>query len=690
MIVPKMFSHKTLSTLADSGKVTGVLLLSVNESIAILEKPTRYSDDSSCPNAVSSLYQHPDDKACKVGDAYAWNPAGSDILLEDWPFPIFYVASPEKVDFLLNDCYERFNNKEPRDWPLCAVELRAHMYSAVDTTTCQRRNRLINIFSPTHVCDPLGDQNIFYLLNDLDKVNFAQDRFADGSVTVVSVRLDAANIVDKSEIGLDSPTTGIVTLLSVANILAKAKHNGDFTIRPDKSVLFALLQGESFDYIGSSRMVYDMTEGKFPEERPGSNKDDNEAEDVEDEEKEKAKTYWPLIDLKSMDFYLELGQLFNHEDQVFLHTDDTTKANPMMSNLINQGQSVNLRIARAPSEIQGLPPASVQSALKHRRNLKHVVMTNFERSYENPFYHSIFDNASYLSPEYDYANTDNPLVLHLAKISEAVAKFLIGEVGDRNINVEANTTLINELIHCYVDTAKCDLFKAASGPEVYVHKDAPDLPLPQYVGVDRSPTSHTVITHRLLGYLTGNRLNEEEYRLGNCSTPVDQKVYDMLFLKGESPPSWFNGTKEECQDDPECGYCFNVTEWRSEAVSPGNTDILRFDEFFNQSYFPAFIIDDYDYKNTTYGAWAESSWQSTSSRVFLKASPVQDRGYLALGIIVMIMSFIVVGWTDRFAGEIFDLSAPEELDGAAPPRSNQIPAASTGQASGEVNNAAHI
>ena len=36
-------------------------------------------------------------------------------------------------------------------------------------------------------------------------------------------------------------------------------RSGDAT-----NVLFAFLNGEAFDYIGSSRMVYDITEGAFP------------------------------------------------------------------------------------------------------------------------------------------------------------------------------------------------------------------------------------------------------------------------------------------------------------------------------------------------------------------------------------------------------------------------------------------
>ena len=39
--------------------------------------------------------------------------------------------------------------------------------------------------------------------------------------------------------------------------------------------------------------------------------------------------------------------------------------------------------------------------------------------------------------------------------------------------------------------------------------------------------------------------------------------------------------------------------------------------------------------------------------MFLKADPVRERGYLALGIFLLISSFISVIWLDKFATEIF-------------------------------------
>lgn len=73
-----MFTIKTLKRLKNSNKVSGVLLIKTNS-----EKPSYYSPDDSCPNRYSGY------KSCDPAEP--WNPHGSSLLLEDWPFPMFYI-----------------------------------------------------------------------------------------------------------------------------------------------------------------------------------------------------------------------------------------------------------------------------------------------------------------------------------------------------------------------------------------------------------------------------------------------------------------------------------------------------------------------------------------------------------------------------------------------------------------------
>ena len=97
----------------------------------------------------------------------------------------------------------------------------------------------------------MGDQNIFHLNPQID---FTKDTYDPKSVLVLSTRLDTVNLFDKVELGLGSPTAGIVTMLATAELI----YRSGTMENEAKKVLIALLNGESFDYIGSSRMAFDM------------------------------------------------------------------------------------------------------------------------------------------------------------------------------------------------------------------------------------------------------------------------------------------------------------------------------------------------------------------------------------------------------------------------------------------------
>ena len=109
------------------------------------------------------------------------------------------------------------SDSTPRSWPLCAAELKSHMISSVDTTTCLRRNSFTNPFSPTNFCDRMGDRNVFHMIHQENVTDL--DRYPDQSVLMVSARLDGVNIFDKMEVGYGSPTSSIVTLLATAELL---------------------------------------------------------------------------------------------------------------------------------------------------------------------------------------------------------------------------------------------------------------------------------------------------------------------------------------------------------------------------------------------------------------------------------------------------------------------------------------
>ena len=73
-----MFTRDTLLRLRNTKNINGILLANITES-----RPSFYSPDDTCPNRYSG--------AKKCNDVKPWNPHGSSLLVDDWPFPIFFT-----------------------------------------------------------------------------------------------------------------------------------------------------------------------------------------------------------------------------------------------------------------------------------------------------------------------------------------------------------------------------------------------------------------------------------------------------------------------------------------------------------------------------------------------------------------------------------------------------------------------
>ena len=90
-------------------------------------------------------------------------------------------------------------------------------------------------------------------------------------------------------------------------------------------------------------------------------------------------------------------------------------------------------------------------------------------------------------------------------VAESVAEFVFSQVyeEERNQAFQLDKDIINELLQCYIVTAKCSYYNLSSTSNTPpTNGNAPDSPYPQYVGVSRSSVLHT--------YMIGNIL---------CTTP---------------------------------------------------------------------------------------------------------------------------------------------------------------------------
>ena len=118
--------------------------------------------------------------------------------------------------------------------------------------------------------------------------------------------MDSASMFDGLSTGADTAITGLATLIAVTEMLNKEEIINDISENTEDvdNIMLMLLNGESFDYIGSSRLVYDMVEQKFP--LPLT---DNPSQS-------------PLLGLEHIKYWIELGSLADHNEQnIYLHSD---------------------------------------------------------------------------------------------------------------------------------------------------------------------------------------------------------------------------------------------------------------------------------------------------------------------------------------------------------------------------------
>jgi len=626
LIDPHIFSGELLNRLKSSGNVNGVILPSVTEGLWEGHYPkSGYSDDSTCPN---------DDSQCSSSNP--WNPSGSNAMWIDWGFPIFLVQNANATDKLYN-CFLDYNNKTPLSWPLCSMELKANMYGAKDSQTCIRRSNLFNI-TPLTVCDPLSDNNIHYFVsprNSTTHTNTTKVQSED-SVIVVSARLDALALFDQVEVGFDTPATGIVALLATAHLVSEAIKTLKYRVGVE-NILFLLIHGESFDYIGSSRLVYDMENQAFP-----FNKSKSDA----------AQTFYQngtqsLFSKTNIKSFIELGQLSNSQgsDTVFLHSANDPKE-------VVETLRSNRGDLPTPEAVNKIPPSSAQTFLQHSP-IPTVVITNYNREFTNNMYHSIYDNAD--RHEYQYEQGENQKVVsHISNVAMMVAKTIVKLATGQDVQMADQSVLVNELLHCYTVTANCTMFHEASEPGNYPWIFAPEsrrkTPFPQYVGVRSS--YHTLMTKLALQYLTGT---PEPLDTDSSETPdiseakksclaknSNQNVYQYVYLVGKA---CYNTTGVEC------GKCYKTTVGTTEAASPAFLDG---------------VMEDYDWSSGLYPTWTESIWKVISGRLFLQGSPAHDHGVFAMGIVILVVSLLVVFWLDKNSAIIFTKQKTVEVDNPVP------------------------
>nr|XP_012420506.1 PREDICTED: nicastrin isoform X2 [Odobenus rosmarus divergens] len=375
-----------------------------------------------------------------------------------------------------------------------------------------------------------------------------------------------------------------------------------------------VIKQETFDYIGSSRMVYDMEKGKFP------------------------------VQLENIESFVELGQVaLRNSLELWMHTDPMSQKNgsvqnqveALLSTLERSGAGVPAVALRRLNQSQPLPPSSLQRFLR-ARNISGVVLTDHSTVFHNHYYQSIYDTAENINvsyPEWQSPEEDLNFVTDTAKALAGVAtvlgRALYQLAGGTNFSdsIQADAHTVTRLLYGFLVRANNSWFQSILRQDLRSYLG--DGPLQHYIAVS-SPTNTTYVVQYALANLTGQLVDLTREQCQDPSkVPTENKdLYEYV---------WVQGLLNSSETD-RLPRCVRSTARLARALSP------------------AFELRQWG--STEYSTWTESRWKDIRARIFLIASRELEFITLTVGFGTLIFSLVVTYCINAKADVLF--IAPRE------------------------------
>ncbi|XP_062453768.1 nicastrin isoform X2 [Rhea pennata] len=497
-----LFNRRVMLQLKGTSRVSGLAV-----AIAKPSPPQGFSPGLKCPNDGFGVYSKDYGPQFAHCNSTVWNPVGSGLSYEDFDFPIFLLEDANETQ-VIKQCYQDHNvphDGSGPEYPLCAMQLFSHMHAVTSTVTCMRRSSIQSTFSlnPEVVCDPLLDYNVWSTLqpiNSSGKVN------PEKEVVIVATRIDSHSFFWNVAPGAESAVSSFVTHLAAAEALHKVS---DVHLL-QRNIMFTFFQGETFDYIGSSRMVYDMEKDKFP------------------------------VRLENIHSFVELNQVALRNGSVlWMHTDPVSRKNEsiqmQVKNLLEilSNSSVGAKVTlQEVGYSQPLPPSSFQRFLR-ARHIPGVVLADHHTSFQNRYYQSIYDTPENIRMEYPE-----------------------GLSPEETLEYVTDTAKVSRMLYGFLIKMNNSWFQSIIKPDIKVILG--DVPQ-HYVAVS-SPVNTTYLVQYVLANLTGTVVNlTKEECLNPEKTPnTEKEMYEYAWVQGSLDP---NSTSR-------VPYCVRSTVHLSKALSP--------------------------------------------------------------------------------------------------------------------------
>lgn len=624
-----------LKRMSATGRLAGVIVLADETIFPVL---AAYSPDSKCPNCQYGIYGNA--TSGSIEEKYLnheWNTHGNGLLDEYFDFPIFLIPANKAILDLKNVATAVANNlrNEYSKYPLFSAEFDSKMWATKDSVTCLRRGW----------CTPLGGTSVWSSFSS----NIRPDDGKD--IIFLSTRLDSKAFFSEFAVGTSSIIPSIVSALGVAHALWDSAI--DFNSL-NKHIVLSFFDMETYGFSGSKRFVKDILENIKCKQVAINGTDSCKVYSADC-----VNPCFPSMDFQNLSFdkistileYDSLGMISSNDDPTyFLHSyhDDSEAAKVLFDYSVNSMDSANIKYARSSSEF-GIPPSSSMSFLAKNALIDAVIISDFNTSYSQPYYNSIFDGP---------IPSQSALLQSICNLATVTVKSMLKMAGADNDMIEqatANCPYISELYSCLAHDLSCDLLYS-----VYPRLLTQNIQkVGSYSGAFQySAGTFAHLVKQLLAKFTTVDIREDIncYNDAGCDLGYTCVDYMPAYVSDAEP------ILEESNTDPldnfDLGQLFQTPDdvESDTYTSFDPTEILDFNvttpvghcvkglSRYHWSYSAGiemnYITGNFVVSDPKRGAWTESIWENTRIRIF----PVQSIKYQVMqffvGVIFTILAIV--------------------------------------------------
>ncbi|KNA11455.1 hypothetical protein SOVF_135050 isoform B [Spinacia oleracea] len=532
------------------------------------EKLKGFSPDEKFPQSKFSPYENL---------TYEWNPNGSGIMWHSYNFPVFLLS--ENNTSVLKEV-ARKNEKNNRSYSQDVAEFQLVM----QTTKSDTRDSDSCLKAST--CLPLGGHSVW---SSLPPIIESSSDIAKPTILAMAT-MDSASFFRDKGLGADSPLSGLIALLAAADALSHSDYLKSFK----KQLVFLVLTGEAWGYLGSRRFLHEL---------------DLQSEAVAG------------LNSTLIETVLEIGSIGKGFDggvkNFFVHSHSVANEtfNALQSAQVSL-KSDNIKISAANILNPGIPPSSLMSFLNKNSQISGVILEDFDAMFANEFYHSHLDDISNINSK--------SIVAAASLVARSIYILATDLKNSTNLDLDAirvNASLVEELLGCLL---KCDPGLSCGLVKKYI---SPTDSCPSsYVGVivtDPSstpqPGSSSDISRFVWNFLADKTATKMENTSLNCQKGCSSQ--GELCIKAETDKKGVcvrSTTRYVPAFSTRLQYKSETGSWK--LLSPNSSD-------------PMSMADP---------VWTESNWDVIGLRVYTLQDTAYDRLILLVGLGITGFSYLAI------------------------------------------------